>query len=1719
MAQSAPGSAQCPLVADTVTCTGDVSAGFRSDRNAAMLRLLFQNLTAPIAPTNGRPGIDVRPVGDLVLSLDASVTINSSNPSSFFPFVYNGVSNSPDAAVVLLFDPARQTTGTITNAGIVNSTITVDYQDQNSGSFFIADADVVNFTNTGTITATYTDTAESLGGSINLRQMSGVRIIGGDQIVFRNDGTIRNTGVQTYATFLEGRSIQLINSGEIISTYNNPARRDGGTTFGPKPTAAIAIGTPSAPASLIWRNSGTIRSLDTTRDSEFASPNAGDNHLALYGRGTIEIVNSGTLSVAGIDVSAGAQTRTDDLTATFTNSGNVDRVQLLLGTGALDARIFQGRTSIWRENAPAPTVVAYRNVDIRALNTGRLTTSRMGVYGEGDNVYVELINRGLFDGIAPQPGDFANFSNDPVLTLAASGQAPLSGNAVVRLVNEGNMVLTESIFTGIGHDLIEVSSSHRADLTNSGNLSLETGSARTYGILLGQGQTDVSTIVGSTVRVTPSYVFDGAATLRNSGKLSFTGRLGIRDWTYGLVGQTVSNLDVINSGAVSIISTRTQDPYVAIGAILRSFSNITLDNNAPITIDSTTDAGINDGIGIMFIELSLKANEAAAAQAEGRVRGYDRAVDLGSVVTLNLNAGDITVSAAGGIGIYGRLGVTRERASDNGYDSVTGDAVENGASRARINIAGGVSVIGGSGTGAAINLEGAGGIVLNNAGVIVSRSDQSGGAVLLGRPITLANYRTLPSATAGLTLNLVDSVNTGTITGGAGRGIWIQTGAITNLVNRGTISGAVAAIEARDAGSIDNQTGGVIDGAIVLSGAGSTLRNGGAIRVTSGAAATSTINGSYTQLVGGALSLRFTDRFNVAGNFALAGDLNLALGAPSSNAIITVGGNLTLDGRLNVSDSGRFGDGVYRIFDYGGTLTDNVLDVGVLPSGARGTVQTSIARQVNLIVSSNIIQFWDGTQTTADGAIAGGSGSWGGATTNWTNSGGSVNEGWASGFAVFQGASGTVTIAPGGVSASGLQFAVSDYRIEGGNLTLTAPATLRVGDGSAAGAGYTARIASIIGGSGGIEKTDLGTLVLTGANTYSGGTRISSGVLDIASDAALGATSGNVTLDSGALRLSGAVSSARGFAFGAAGGTIDTQANAVTLSGLLSGSGRLTKMGSGTLTLSGANGSFAGPTMLSAGTLAITGTLGGNVVVEAGTLSVVGTLTGDATINGGTLNLAGTVAGSTSIAVGARLIGAGNLAGLTLAGTLAPGNSVGTLNASGNVRFRAGSFYDVELAAGGGTDLLRTTGTATIEGGTVRIATLDPETQYRDGTRYTILSAMGGLTGRFAGLTENSAFLDFALSYGANDAVLTVSVIRTFPDVAKTFNQRQASAGLKDLGKAPGSDSLAVYNTVLFLDEVPARAAFDLSSGEIYASLLTAEQRRGSGLANQLVGEARASGAEGWFAWATGAGQSGSIDGDGNGARFETESVGGTFGIGYRGENSLWSFGAAGGFIDGDVSLAARSSAADFEGWHLGAYASSGTGGEGFTLSASAVYASVDADVTRQIGFAALSRTSRAMTKAETFAFAAEARYGVGLEGGISVGPIASLSYADTTLGRFAETGADALNLSARENSDSRLRYTTGIFARADFSNGSLDATVQYLGGERDDSEVTLNLAGASTTPFRVRAASGDRSAALLTLSADVDLDNRWSIAADLRAVAGNDERDIAASVTARFEF
>ena len=508
----------------------------------------------------------------------------------------------------------------------------------------------------------------------------------------------------------------------------------------------------------------------------------------------------------------------------------------------------------------------------------------------------------------------------------------------------------------------------------------------------------------------------------------------------------------------------------------------------------------------------------------------------------------------------------------------------------------------------------------------------------------------------------------------------------------------------------------------------------GSVDVHSGGAlgGTGTIHGPVTIQAGGILTpgVGNTPGTLTVGPLTLnpGSILNYKYGIPGGiNDLVIVNGNLTLAGTLNVTNLGGFGAGVYRVFDYSGSLTNNTLNLGSLPSGFGFSVDTAHANQVNLVVSGGLpTQFWDGSNTTP-GSIAfgrGGNGTWNNVrtNTNWTTQDGTHNAAWGNGFAIFAGTAGTVTLGDD-IHFTGMQFLTDGYVIlaPGSQKLLAAPDTIiRVDAGLKA--TVSAPIADDSSGPARLTKTDAGALILSGDNTYTGGTIISDGTLQLGNGGTTGSIVGNVT-DNGTLAFN--------------------RSNTVNFPGVISGSGAVTQLGPGTVILT-ANNSYSGGTNLDGGILAVNsdsnlgtgplsfngGTLealaagggitsskavtlnagAGTFLADAGTTSTlsgvisgVGSLTKDGL---GTLTLTGTntYSGGTTISAGTLQVGNGGTAG-SITGNVIDNGTL-AFNRSDSVTFDrviSGTGNVVKLGTGRLTltEANTYTGTTTVNGGSL----------------------------------------------------------------------------------------------------------------------------------------------------------------------------------------------------------------------------------------------------------------------------------------------------------------------------------------------------------------------------------------------------------------------------------
>ena len=350
------------------------------------------------------------------------------------------------------------------------------------------------------------------------------------------------------------------------------------------------------------------------------------------------------------------------------------------------------------------------------------------------------------------------------------------------------------------------------------------------------------------------------------------------------------------------------------------------------------------------------------------------------------------------------------------------------------------------------------------------------------------------------------------------------------------------------------------------------------------------------------------------------------------------------------------------------------------------------------------------------------------------------------------------------------------------------------------------------------------------------------------------------------------------------GGIVDTNGNNATFSGAISGPGGLSKIGAGTLTLSGQS-TYTGATAVNVGTLQAgavnafspssafsvasgavlnlagfnqtIGSLAGAGAVTLGaatlttgndntsttfsgvmsgsgglakigngilTLTGANTFTGGTTVNGGGLVVNGSLASGVTVNNG-TLSGAGSFGGLVAnGGVLAPGNSIGTFAVNGNF-IQNGGVYQVEVNSAGQSDRINVAGTATINGGTVQV--LAQNGTYARNTTYTILNATGGLSGAYSSVTSNFAFLAPSLAYDANNVFLTLRQ-SAFAAGAQTANQYAVGTVLDQANASATGDFNSVLDAISLLNTQQGPAALNAISGQPYADFGTMNVQSGA---------------------------------------------------------------------------------------------------------------------------------------------------------------------------------------------------------------------------------------------------------------------------------------------------
>lgn len=681
--------------------------------------------------------------------------------------------------------------------------------------------------------------------------------------------------------------------------------------------------------------------------------------------------------------------------------------------------------------------------------------------------------------------------------------------------------------------------------------------------------------------------------------------------------------------------------------------------------------------------------------------------------------------------------------------------------------------------------------------------------------------------------------------------------------------------------------------------------------------------------------------------------------------------------------------------------------------------------------------------------------------------------------------------ATGGLTFNGGTLATTSSFASGRNVNLLGDGAFDVADG------VELTLSGRVEGAGSLYKLGEGELLLTRANAY-GDTYVEAGTLvgnaasisgsianagtvifDQAGDAtfasdiaAFGGTSGSMVKDgAGILTLSGnswldwtvsdggLVSSAGSFsgdvAIGNGGSFAFDRNDDVAYAGIFSGSGDFAKNGAGTLVLSGDSSAFSGQTTILGGVLAMGGAssaLGGSITVG----------------NGGRLGGSGTIGTIT----------------VTSGGTIAPGNSIGTMRVTGDLSFASGSTYAVETdPAGTDSDLIHVLGTAHLNNATV--AHIGMDGGYKPFSAYTILTADGGIDGRFGAVSSAYAFLTPELDYHANNVHLELLRNDTaFADRAATPNQKATADGIDGLGFGN-----LLYDAIVSLpdNDTVIQGGFDQLSGEVHASGIAVLIENSQFLRQATVDRIRgsfgdiaalslpvlaygpggptlsAADTERFAAWGQAFGSRGTFDGDGNAAGLDTS--GGGFVTGLDGlVSDAWRLGLMAGYshIAFDAKDSASSGSSD--NYHLGLYGGGQWGNLG--IRSGFAYSWHDIETSRRIALPGLTESLEGEYSAGTFQAFGEAGYRIDTAT-VSFEPFASLAYVNLHTYGFTETGGAAALTAASRTTD--VTFTTiGLRAETGFTVGTMKSRAHSMIGWRH--------AFGDTTPLSTYAFAGGDS-------------------------------------------
>lgn len=1274
-------------------------------------------------------------VSSSTLALGASLAWNGSSSGNWFTSGNWTPSSLPTASDQLTINSAGVNTATISSAGAAAQTINIGSSAGSNGALIVTGAGTLSVASNYLIVGDF--------GAGTLTVSAGGKITSAGGVVANNPSssgtaTITGTGSEWTNSFLSisadagavGR--MRVEAGGKLSSSGN-----------------VMVGESSALADgqLIVTGSGSDFTMTGSIAAQFVIGATGKGDFQLLDNATATTIrtyvggNVGTSGVGTATVSGGASWSTGNLFVGFQGKGDLTvsgggKLTTTYTVGASTAaNIVNGKVTVTGAGSQWTITGAYSNVPLAMGSISQ--TSELNVLA-GGTVLIDSTASGFLNGDAR----IANTINSKAAITVDGGGSSFTTPYRLYLGNGTNSTAAVTVSGGgklnTGYTNIAsaadatTATSDTVAVTGAGSLwaisdTLGSGPSDLQGLTIGGAGKGVLTIAdGGVVRVNGGTGSVGIGALAGS---SGTLNIGAAAGSPAAVPGTLEAGQVIFSGSatgpMAINFNHTSSDYVfatnigGFGALAGPAAVNILAGTTIFTSDNAYSAVTNISAGAI---LQLGNGGATGSIRDGVVNNdgtliIDRSADIfpryagvisGSGSLIKNGKGLVTLIGANTYSGGTTINSGELRIGDFTADgALNGDYVNHAKLSAFFNGTPSYSgVISGEGS---FEKTGNGTLTLNSVQTYTGGTKLSFGSLILGGNDRLVTTGAIIGSGGVLDLNGFNQT-VGDLSG-YGR-LEIRTGTLT----AGAAAGTLYQGQINGTGAFTKQGA----GALTITGnknfSGATNVNAGTMLVNGSMASSSfqvnpggTLGGSgsvgATTIANGGTLLGVAGQTLTLGSLGLneASKLDVSLGAASTTPLFDVSGALTLDGKLSVSDAGGFGNGSYRIANYGGAFTNNGLVIGTVPPGFNPgdwSIQSGGGVVDLLVATGSGEQYWDGANMTPGGVAngRGGTGIWDGSSTNWTNVAGDINAAWASQKAVFAGTPGTVSVV-GSQTFTGLRFASHPvdwtYTLAagaGGGLVTNSAATEIIVDADPAATINNAIVNVGITGTGSIVKLGDGTLTLGAANSYQGGSTIKEGELVAAANGALGTGGVSVTGAPAAtlkpsLRFAGPVS--------AGSLSISTQNGSVVFDNQSSA-------GSATIT----NGS-AGKTVFlaggTAGSATITNESGGTTAFRGDNASDAATVINQ---SGGKIDLSsfdaaglcncvslGSVSGAGDIALGAHMLTTGAL-GLdeTISGVISDGGALakGSLTKDGGGRL---------ILAGVNTYL----GTTTVSAGILRI--------------------------------------------------------------------------------------------------------------------------------------------------------------------------------------------------------------------------------------------------------------------------------------------------------------------------------------------------------------------------------------------------------------------------------